>query len=136
MNLRVAPLLMLLLLPLVVGFSKKPKYTITIHAQAEEQSDMSKSMFPIKIEGKQMVFKVIPEISQQNVVAFHPFDSPTGGKGVALQLDSRGRDSIYIASRTRQGEILLAMVNGQPADYVVVDQVIENGMVTLWRGVP
>src|SRR5438046_2922115 len=115
MNFRVAPLLVLLLLPLVMGFSHKPKFTITFHAQAEE-SDPRKMMFPMQLEGRQILFKLIPEVSQQNVVAFHPFTTETGEKGVALQLDFRGRGSIEEATRTRRGEYLVAMVNGKPVD--------------------
>jgi hypothetical protein len=40
-----------------------------------------------------------------------------------------------MATRTRRGEFLLAMINGRPVDYVVMDYVIDNGMVTIWRGV-
>ncbi len=135
MNLRLAPLLMLAMLPLFMGFSSKPKFTITFHAQADDM-DPRKTMFPMQIEGRNMLFKLIPEASQQNIVAFHPFDSDTGEKGVALQLDFRGRESLNIVTRTRQGQYLLTMVNGKPVDYLVIDQVIDNGMITIWRGVP
>lgn len=135
MNLRTAPLLVLALLPLVMGFSSKPKFSITFHAQADDM-DPKKTMFPIQIEGKHMMFKIVPEVSQQNIAAFHPFDSDTGnGKGVAMQLDFRGRSSLEMVTRTRQGQCLLAMVNGKPVDYVVVDQVIDNGLLTVWQGV-
>jgi hypothetical protein len=134
MKIRIAPLAVLALLPLLVAFSKKPTYTITFHAQGEA-TDSKKSMFPMKIEGRDMIFKMIPEISQQNVIAFHPFDAEAGGKGVALQLDFSGRASLEMVTRQRQGQVLVAMVNGQPVDYVVIDQVIENGIITIWRGV-
>jgi hypothetical protein len=134
MRLRAVPLLVIALLPLVMGFSKKPTFTISFHAEADEM-DMKKSMFPMQIEGRQMLFKIVPEFSQQNVVAFHPFDSETGDKGVALQLDFRGRGALEMVTRTRRGQFLLAMVNGKPVDYVVLDQVIDNGLITIWRGI-
>lgn len=134
MKFRLAPLLLLTLLPLLVGFSKKTAVTITFHAQADEM-DPKKTMFPIQIEGQPMLFKMVPEASQQNVVAFHVFDSETGDKGVALQLDFRGRENIEMVTRTRQGQYLLAMINGKPVDYVAIDRVIQNGLITIWRGV-
>jgi hypothetical protein len=135
MTLRAAPLLAILLLPLVMGFSKKPKFSVTFHAQAED-SDPKKTMFPMEIEGRSMLFKIVPEVSQANIVAIHPFDSPTNGKGLALQLDSSGRNALELLTRTRQGECLVAMVNAKPVDYLIIDQVIDNGMITIWRGVP
>lgn len=134
MHFRISPLLALALLPLVMGFSSKPKFTITFHAQADEM-DPKKTMFPMQIEGRPLQFKAVPEASQQNVAAFHPFDSDTGDKGVALQLDFRGRGSLEMVTRTRQGQYLLAMVNGKPVDYLVIDQVIDSGLITIWRGV-
>jgi hypothetical protein len=134
MRFRAVPLLAIALLPLLVGFSKKPTFTISFHAEADEM-DMKKSMFPLQVEGRQMMFKIVPEFSQQNIVAFHPFDSETGDKGVAMQLDFRGRGALEMVTRTRRGQFLLAMVNGRPVDYVVLDQVIDNGFITIWRGV-
>lgn len=135
MNLRATPLLVLVLLPLLMGFSKKPKFTISFHAQADEM-DPKKMMFPMQMGDRQVLFKLIPEVSQQNVVAFHPFTADTGDKGVALQFDFRGRGAVEQLTRTHKGEYLLAMVNGKPVDYVVIDRVIENGLLTVWRGVP
>jgi hypothetical protein len=135
MKLRAVPLLVIALLPLVMGFSKKPKFTITFHTQGDDM-DMKKSIFPVQLEGRPMLFKIVPEFSQQNVVAFHPFDTETGEKGVALQLDFRGRGALEMATRTRRGQVMLAMVNGRAVDWVALDHVVEDGMVTIWRGVP
>jgi len=38
--------------------------------------------------------------------------------------------------RTRQGEIILALVNGQPVDYLTIDKPVGDGLVTIWEGVP
>jgi hypothetical protein len=135
MKFRIAPLVLLAVLPLLVAFSKKPTYVITFHAQSEA-TDSKKMTFPMKIEGRDMIFKMIPEISQQNIIAFHPFDAEGGGKGVALQLDFSGRATLEMLTRQRQGQVLVAMVDAKPVDYVVIDQVIDNGMITIWRGVP
>ncbi|RBP35126.1 hypothetical protein DES53_1262 [Roseimicrobium gellanilyticum] len=133
---RLAPLLLLALAPFFMGMSKKPKYTITIHAQAEEM-DVPQTMFPINIGGKQMLFKILPEFSQENVVAFHPFPADNGnGMGVALQLEVRGKGNLEIATRTRQGEFLLAMVNGKPVDYSQITRPVSDGIFTIWQGIP
>ena len=133
---RFAPfLLTLLLMPLLMGMSKKTPYVLTFHAQAAPE-DPPKTFFPFDLGGQRLIFKMVPEVSQENVVAFHPFDSETGnGKGVALQLDFRGRENLYIVTQSRRGQVLLAMVNGKPADYVVMDEPVADGLITIWQGV-
>lgn len=133
---RLAPALFALLLtPLLLGMSKKVPYSITFHAQATEQ-DLPKTYFPLDMGGQRMIFKLIPEVSQENIVAFHPFPSGDGnGQGVALQLDFRGKGSLEIITRERKGEYLIAMVNGKPTDFVVMDEPVTDGLITIWQGI-
>ncbi len=113
---------------------KKADYSITFHSQASEM-DMPKTMFPFDLNGKRMFFKVVPEFSQQNIIAYHPFPSTAGsGQGAVMQLDFRGKSQLEIITRTKRDEILLAMVNAKPVDFVVLDQPVLDGMVTLWQG--
>ncbi len=131
---RFAPLLLLFIAPFLVSMNKKPKFTITIHAQADEM-DVPKTMFPVNVGGRRVLFKILPEISQENVVAMHAFPSETGnGQGVALQLEVRGRGSLEMATRMRQGQYLLAMVNGVPVDFLQIDRPVSDGIITIWQG--
>ena len=133
---RFVPLFIALLAPLFLSMAKKKEFTVTFHAQAEEM-DVPKTMFPFVLEGQRRLFKIIPEITHKNVAAFHPFPSENGmGNGIAFQLDFRGRSALELVTRTRRGQYLLAMVNGTPVDYLVIDQVVTDGMITVWQGVP
>lgn len=126
--------LLLILASCAATDEKTPDYSITFHAIASDM-DPPKTMFPFDLNGKRMLFKIVPEFSQQNVIAFHPFPSTTGdGKGAVLQLDFRGKSQLEIASRTRKDEYLLTMVNAKPVDYVVLDQPVMDGMITIWQG--
>jgi hypothetical protein len=129
--------LMLLLAACAGTDEKKPDYSITFHSQASEM-DSPKTMFPFDLNGKRMLFKVVPEFSQQNVIAFHPFPStagaPGGGSGAVLQLDFRGKAQLEIITRTKKDEYLLAMVNARPVDFLVMDQPVLDGMITIWQG--
>jgi hypothetical protein len=114
---------------------KKPDYTITFHALAGAE-DPPKTKFPADINGRRMLFKVVPEFSQQNIAAFHAFPAESGGtKGIAIKLDFRGKAELEIISRTRKDEYLLAMVNAKPVDFVVLDEPVLDGIVTIWQGV-
>ena len=99
--------------------------------------DPSKTMFPLDLNGKRMFFKVVPEFSQQNIIGFRPFPSTTGnGQGAVLHLDFRGKSQLEMISRTRKDEYLLAMVNAKPVDYLVMDEPVLDGVVTIWQGIP
>lgn len=128
--------LMFLLVSCASTDEKKTDYSITFHTIASDM-DPPKTMFPFDLNGKRMLFKIVPEFSQQNVIAFHPFPSTTGdGNGAVLQLDFRGKSQLEIISRTRRDEYLLTMVDAKPVDFLVLDQPVTDGMVTVWQGLP
>lgn len=116
-------------------FDKDPKVLITVFAQGSEM-DSPKTIFRRKIEGRTMVLKVIPEFTHKSIVAFHSFPAADGTNGVALKLDFKGANALEIVTRLRQGEVLVSMVNAAVVDYVTIDDVIADGIFTIWRGLP
>lgn len=128
-------LILLGLLPACSTFKKDPKVLITVYSQGNEMNN-PKTIFRRPIEGQQVVFSVIPELTDKTVVAFHPFDAEDGTHGVALKLDFKGTNSLELVTRMRQGEILMSMVNGTVVDYVRIDRVVSDGIFTIWRGLP
>ncbi len=133
---RFAAPLLVLLMPFLLGFSRKTEFTITFHSIASEM-DPPKTMFPFDLNGKRVFFKIVPEVSQQNIVSFYSFPAEGGkGNGLTLQLDFRGRASLELVTRTRHDEYLLAMVNATPVDFVILDQPVTDGVITIWQGVP
>ncbi len=133
---RLATFLVLALAPLLLGMSKKVEYSITFHSQADAM-ELPKTTFPFELEGNKVLLHIVPDFSQQNIAAFYPFPSESGvGFGVSLQLDFRGKSALEMVTRTKKGQFLLAMVNGQPVDYVSIDQPVLDGIITIWNGVP
>jgi hypothetical protein len=91
---------------------------------------------PVPGHPEPIIFKLVPEITQHNIVAFHSFPASDGnGFGVTLRLDFRAAELLNYATRTHQGEILLAMVDGQPVDVVTIDKPVADGLYTIWEGV-
>ena len=111
----------------------KEKVVITVHSQGNDM-ESPKTIFRRNVNGRTMIFKIIPEFSTQSVSAIHPFPADDGTYGVTLKLDFKGTQSLDIVTRMRQGEILMTMVNGTVVDHVVIDQPVSNGMFTVWRG--
>jgi len=129
------PLLLALASPLLLSMSKKQDVLITFHTLASP-NDPPKTMFPADLNGKRLYFKIQPEFSQDNVVAFQEFPAEDGkSRGVTLQLDSRGRSMLELITRQRKDEYLLALVNAKPVDFVVMDQPVVDGQITIWQGV-
>lgn len=114
---------------------RKDKVLITVHSQGTDM-DSPKTIFRRPINGRTMVFKIIPEFSNQSISAIHTFPADDGTYGVALKLDFKGTQSLDIVTRLRHGEILMTMVNGTVVDYVQIDKPVSNGLFTVWRGIP
>jgi hypothetical protein len=115
--------------------SKKPAMLITFHAMAAA-NDPPKTVFPTDVNGKRLYFRLTPEFTQDNIAAFNTFKAENGnGKGMTLQLDTHGKYTLEMITRQRKDEYLLTMINAKPVDFVVMDEPVNDGMITIWQGV-
>lgn len=113
---------------------RENKLLITAHVQSESIEHPSEIM-RLPIGGQEMTFKKIPEFSQRSISGFEPFAAEDGqGYGVLLQLDTKGRNALELASRMNHGMVMLTMINALPVDMVELDQPITDGRFTIWRG--
>lgn len=114
---------------------RENKLLITTHLQTD-QIEHPREIMKLPIGGQEMTFKKSPEFSQRSISAFEPFpaENPEDGYGALIQLDTKGRDALMVASRTYRGMALLTMVNATPVDMVELDQPIDDGRFTIWRG--
>jgi hypothetical protein len=131
------PLLLALATPFLLSMSKKSSsdYTITFHTLAGP-NDSPKTTFPAELNGKRLLFRIVPEFSQENIVAYQDFPSEDGkSHGMTLQLDSRGRSMLELVTRQRKDEYLLTLINAKPVDFLVMDEPVLDGQITIWQGV-
>ena len=112
---------------------EEPKVVITVHSQGSDM-DSPKTIFRRNIDGRPVIFKIIPEFTDKSIAAFHPFPAEDGTYGVALKLDFKGANALDIVTRTRSGEILMSMVNGTVVHWVRIDRPVHDGVFTIWRG--
>lgn len=114
---------------------EKPKYQISVHVQGST-TDMPRDIIQFPYQGRQFIFKKIPEFSQRAIAGFQAFPSEDGtGNGLVLKLDTHGRNQLDTVTRTHQGELLLTIVNGVPVDIIQIDQPVADGRFVVWRGV-
>ena len=114
------------------------KLLITAHVQTDEIEHPSEVM-KLPIGGQEIKFRKIPEFSQRSISGFEPFptdDLEKDGYGVLLQLDTKGRTALDLATRTYRGMVILTMVNAVPIDMIEIDKPITDGRFTIWRGLP
>lgn len=113
---------------------RENKLLITTHVQTEQLEHPSEVM-RLPIGGQQMTFKKSPEFSQRSISAFEPFPAENNdGYGVVLQLDTKGRNALDLASREYHGMAFLTMIHGMPLDMVEIDKPITDGRFIIWRG--
>lgn len=115
---------------------RENKLLITAHVQTD-QIEHPREIMKLPIGDQQITFKKTPEFSQRSISAYEPFPTENiekDGYGALLQLDTKGRDALNIASRTYHGMVMLVMVNAVPIDMVELDQPITDGRFTIWRG--
>lgn len=114
---------------------RENKLLITAHVQTNE-IEHPHELMKLPIFGQEMIFKKIPEFSQRSISGFEPFpdEKDVGYFGVLLQLDTKGRTALDLATRQYRGMYILTMVNGMPIDMVEIDQPITDGRFIIWRG--
>lgn len=113
---------------------RENKMLITTHVQTDQLEHPSEVM-RLPIGGQQMTFKKSPEFSQRSISGFEPFKAENDdGYGVMLQLDTKGRHALDLASREYHGSTFLTMIHGMPIDMIEIDKPVTDGRFIIWRG--
>lgn len=108
---------------------------VTFHLQGEE-GEGKKIAVPEMVAGRQVFFRLAPEISHNNVAAFRPFPAEDGySYGIVLQMNDVGRQRLASVTNANKGALLLARLNGRPLDVLKIDQGINDGFIVIWQGV-
>lgn len=112
----------------------KPKHSLSFHAEGQA-TDGEKRVFSHPVLGEQKFFRITPEITQLDFKAFYPFQADDGTSfGATFFLDDKAAMLLGQISTAGQGRYILGVVDGQPVDYMKIDKPINDGVITLWRG--
>lgn len=116
----------------LLGAGKKaPDLTVSFHLQAEPGS---RQVFKQLTAGKEVLFNKSAEIATKDIQAFSPFPSEDGQSyGVVFQLNKVAAGRLRSLSTAHQGKLLLAVVNGQVRDAVVIDKPVVDGLIVVWK---
>ncbi len=115
---------------------KEDKLSITFHVETDA-TDNPKMIFPqITSDGKTRYFRRLPEVSLKDIVTFSPFPSDVGEQyGVVFKLKDGAINRLYGVTGANQGRWLIAQINGNVIDGVMIDKEINDGVLVIWKGV-
>ena len=122
-----------LLLPGLAGAAgkKAPNLQLSFHLQAEPGD---RRVFKQLTAGKEVIFQKAASISTKDVIAFRSFPADDNNSyGMVFQLGKTAANRLRTISTAHQGKLLLAVVNGQVRDAVVIDKPVNDGLVVIWK---
>ncbi|MGJ8634321.1 MAG: hypothetical protein ACSHX7_10405, partial [Luteolibacter sp.] len=113
---------------------KKEAAKISFHIETDA-TDNPKMIFPHEIYGKQRFFRRIPEVATSDFVAFSPFPAKDQASyGAVFQLKGKARRRLAAITSISIGKWLVCQAFGRIVDGVMVDDVVDDGAIVIWRG--
>jgi len=73
-------------------------------------------------------------ITEQEVVAFYPYQVGKDNFGALFQLDEHGRIALDTLSIERRGSLLFVLINGRPITELQIDKRVSDGQVYVPSG--
>lgn len=123
-----------LLLP-ALAEARKPASTLRVHLEANvNDSAVFSTRMRSPSTGKAIVIEKAPRISEQDVVAFYPYQAGDGSFGVLFQLSEHGKLALDTLSVERRGGLLYIFVNGRPVAEQQIDRRVSDGRLYLPSG--
>jgi hypothetical protein len=125
----------ILLLALPAAQAKRRHCMLRVHAEANPQDTSTfATSVRAKLSGKEIAIEKIPRISEQDVVAFYPYESGKGNYGVLFQLDEHGRLALDTLSIERRGGFLFVFINGRAITELQIDKRVSDGKLYIPSG--
>ncbi len=111
----------------------RQEHAISIHIEGTEQDGPGR-VFSHMVLGQEKFFRLSPEITHTDFQAVLPFRSEEGDSyGAVFALRNRGKSRLSQITGSMQGSFLMVVVDGRPADYMIIDQQVEDGVFVIWR---
>ncbi len=118
---------------LMAAGKKAADLSVSFHLQA---APGDRRAFKQLTAGKEVFFGKSAEISTNDIVAYRPFPSEDGNTyGVVFQLNKTAAGRLRTLSTANQGKLLLAVLNGQVRDAVLIDKPVNDGLIVIWKWV-
>ncbi len=118
---------------LTAAGKKAPDLKVSFHLQA---GPGDRQVFKQLTAGKEVLFHKSATISTKDIVAFRSFPSDDENSyGIVFELNKTASRRLRTMSTAHQDKLLLAVVNGQVRDAVLIDKPVNDGLIVIWKRV-
>jgi len=119
-----------------VSVAGKDRHAVfRVHAEANPNDTASfSSSVRAQFSGKQVAIERMPRLSENDVVAFYPYQASDGSFGALFQLDEHGRLALDALSIERRGTLLFVLINGRPITELEIDRRVSDGRIYIASG--
>jgi len=128
-------ILPLVLLCFTAGGKKTPETTVRFHTEANPRDGES---FAVKVNlqnpPREAFIGKLADISEREITAIWPFDAGDGTFGCGFKLDNHGRMGLSVLSTQRRSQSLVVLVNGRQVIDMKIDAPVNDGVLTIQRG--
>lgn len=119
---------------LCVAGAKKPVIDVRIHAEGTEAEAPTFAIPATMLNGRPAFLQRMPLVTQSEIDAVYPFAAADGSQGVYLKLGAHGSRLLQQHSMSQQGKMLAVMLNGRMVSNLLVDRPVNDGIVSIPRG--
>lgn len=111
----------------------KQQHAISFHIEGSQQDGPGR-VFSHMVLGQERFFRLSPEITHTDFQAVLPFRSEEGDSfGAVFALRNRAKSRLSQITGSMQGSYIMVVVDGIPADYMLIDQQVDDGVLVIWR---
>jgi hypothetical protein len=119
---------------LCLGGAKKPVVDLRVHALGTAAEAPTFAIPATLLNGMPVFLQRMPLASQREIKAVYPFLAADGSHGTYLKLDNHGTRLLHQHTMSRRGELLVVLLNGRQISNLLVDRPIDDGIITIPRG--
>lgn len=119
---------------LCLGGAKKPVMDVRIHALGTAAEAPTFAIPANLLNGTPVFLQRMPLVSQREIKAVYPFIAADGSHGTYLKLDNHGTSLLHQHTMSRRGDQLVVLLNGRQVSNLLVDRPIDDGIVSIPRG--
>jgi hypothetical protein len=119
---------------LCLGGAKKPVVDVRVHALGTEAEAPTFAIPATLLNGMPVFLQRMPLTTQREIKAIYPFLAADGSHGTYLKLDNHGTRLLHQHTMSRRGELLVVLINGRQVSNLLVDRSIDDGIITIPRG--
>ena len=119
---------------LCTGGAKKPTVELRIHGEGIAAEAPTFAFPSTLLNGRETFLSRMPLITQREIHSVFPFAAADGSQGVYLKLDNHGSGLLKQHTMERNGRLLAVFFNGRQVSNLVVDRPVNDGIVSIPRG--